>query len=46
MAIFTYQLAYFFWVKLEQDETRAEMQGNPPPRPRMRSYILAINIAN
>ncbi|KAI3323082.1 hypothetical protein HD806DRAFT_99422 [Xylariaceae sp. AK1471] len=27
MAIFTYQLAYYFWVKLEQDETRAEMQA-------------------
>ncbi|KAI1753431.1 hypothetical protein F4782DRAFT_496213 [Xylaria castorea] len=27
MAIFTYQLAYYFWVKLEQDEVRAEMQA-------------------
>ncbi|TRX95371.1 hypothetical protein FHL15_003702 [Xylaria flabelliformis] len=27
MAIFTYQLAYYFWVKLEQDEARAEMQA-------------------
>ncbi|TGJ86191.1 hypothetical protein E0Z10_g2593 [Xylaria hypoxylon] len=26
-AIFTYQLAYFFWVRLEQEETRAEMEG-------------------
>ncbi|KAI0977366.1 hypothetical protein F4678DRAFT_455512 [Xylaria arbuscula] len=27
MAIFTYQLAYYLWVRLEQDETRAEMQA-------------------
>ncbi|KAI1351717.1 hypothetical protein F5Y01DRAFT_107403 [Xylaria sp. FL0043] len=27
MAIFTYQLAYYFWVRLEQDEIRAEMQA-------------------
>ncbi|KAI0459798.1 hypothetical protein F5B21DRAFT_454235 [Xylaria acuta] len=27
MAIFTYQLAYYFWVKMEQDEVRAEMQA-------------------
>ncbi|KAI0157440.1 hypothetical protein GGR57DRAFT_501057 [Xylariaceae sp. FL1272] len=27
MAIFTYQLAYYFWVRLEQDETRAKMQA-------------------
>ncbi|KAJ2979902.1 hypothetical protein NUW58_g7086 [Xylaria curta] len=27
MAIFTYQLAYYFWVRLEHDEMRAEMQG-------------------
>ncbi|KAI0866213.1 hypothetical protein F4860DRAFT_213392 [Xylaria cubensis] len=27
MAIFTYQLVYYFWVKLEQDEARAEMQA-------------------
>ncbi|KAI0408193.1 hypothetical protein F4802DRAFT_550922 [Xylaria palmicola] len=27
MAIFTYQLAYFFWVRLEQDEIKAEMQA-------------------
>ncbi|KAI0120082.1 hypothetical protein GGR51DRAFT_554118 [Nemania sp. FL0031] len=27
MAIFTYQLAYYFWVKMEQDEIRAEMEG-------------------
>ncbi|KAI0397257.1 hypothetical protein F5Y17DRAFT_415894 [Xylariaceae sp. FL0594] len=27
MAIFTYQLAYFVWVKLEQGEKRAEIQG-------------------
>ncbi len=27
MAIFTYQLVYYFWVRLEQDEIRAEMQG-------------------
>ncbi|KAI1261236.1 hypothetical protein F5Y18DRAFT_206321 [Xylariaceae sp. FL1019] len=27
MAIFTYQLAYYFWVRLEQDETRATMQA-------------------
>ncbi|KAI3334290.1 hypothetical protein F4824DRAFT_209846 [Ustulina deusta] len=27
MAIFTYQLVYYFWVRLEQDEIRAEMQA-------------------
>ncbi|KAI1818037.1 hypothetical protein GGS20DRAFT_581743 [Poronia punctata] len=27
MAIFTYQVAYYFWVRLEQNETRAEMKG-------------------
>ncbi|KAI0201290.1 hypothetical protein F4808DRAFT_133299 [Astrocystis sublimbata] len=27
MAIFTYQLVYFLWVKLEQDEVRAEMNA-------------------
>ena len=27
MAIFTYQLAYYFWVRLEQNEIRSEMQG-------------------
>ncbi|KAI0430820.1 hypothetical protein F5Y09DRAFT_218587 [Xylaria sp. FL1042] len=27
MAIFTYQLAYYFWVRLEQDEIRAEMEA-------------------
>ncbi|KAH8161734.1 hypothetical protein CIB48_g6501 [Xylaria polymorpha] len=27
MAIFTYQLLYYFWVKLEQDEVRAEMEA-------------------
>ena len=26
MAILTYQLAYYAWVKLEQDEMRAEIQ--------------------
>ncbi|KAG8159400.1 hypothetical protein KVR01_011061 [Diaporthe batatas] len=26
MAMFTYQLAYWGWVKLEQDETRAERE--------------------
>ncbi|KAI1429432.1 hypothetical protein F5Y12DRAFT_709915 [Xylaria sp. FL1777] len=31
MAIFTYQLAYYFWVRLEQDEMRAEMQGASSP---------------
>ncbi|KAI1367429.1 hypothetical protein F5Y08DRAFT_66799 [Xylaria arbuscula] len=27
MAIFTYQLAYYFWVRLEQNEIRSEMQA-------------------
>lgn len=27
MAMFTYQLAYWGWVKLEQDEIRAEREG-------------------
>ncbi|KAI1169824.1 hypothetical protein F4777DRAFT_592427 [Nemania sp. FL0916] len=27
MAIFVYQVAYFVWVKLEQDEMRAEAQA-------------------
>ncbi|KAI1131991.1 hypothetical protein F5Y10DRAFT_27199 [Nemania abortiva] len=27
MAIFTYQLAYYFWVKMEQDEIRTEMEA-------------------
>lgn len=27
MAIFTYQVAYYFWVRLEQDEIRGEMEG-------------------
>ncbi|KAF3064366.1 hypothetical protein GL218_02247 [Daldinia childiae] len=27
VAVFTYQVAYYFWVRLEQDETRAEMRG-------------------
>ncbi|KAI0873619.1 hypothetical protein GGS24DRAFT_501640 [Hypoxylon argillaceum] len=27
IAVFTYQLAYYFWVKLEQDEMRAEMEA-------------------
>ncbi|KAI0541004.1 hypothetical protein GGR58DRAFT_498622 [Xylaria digitata] len=27
MAIFTYQVAYYFWVRLEQEEKRAEMQA-------------------
>ncbi|KAI0119196.1 hypothetical protein F4814DRAFT_447009 [Daldinia grandis] len=27
VAVFTYQLAYYFWLRLEQDETRAEMRG-------------------
>ncbi|KAI1498554.1 hypothetical protein F5X99DRAFT_320042 [Biscogniauxia marginata] len=27
LAIFTYQLAYYLWVKLEHDEIKAEMQG-------------------
>ncbi|GAW12668.1 hypothetical protein ANO14919_020380 [Xylariales sp. No.14919] len=26
MAIFTYQLVYYLWVRLEQDEVRAKMQ--------------------
>ncbi|KAI1188291.1 hypothetical protein F5B17DRAFT_429706 [Nemania serpens] len=30
LAIFTYQLAYYFWVRLEQDEMRAEVQGAFP----------------
>ncbi|KAI1166426.1 hypothetical protein F5B18DRAFT_78825 [Nemania serpens] len=27
LAIFTYQLAYYFWVRMEQDEMRAEVQA-------------------
>ncbi|KAI0840235.1 hypothetical protein F5Y06DRAFT_294905 [Hypoxylon sp. FL0890] len=27
LAIFTYQLAYYFWVRLEQDEIKSEMRG-------------------
>lgn len=27
MAIFTYQVAYYFWVRLEQDEIRGEMEA-------------------
>ncbi|KAI1434625.1 hypothetical protein GGR50DRAFT_394794 [Xylaria sp. CBS 124048] len=27
LAIFTYQLAYYFWVRLEMDEMRAETQA-------------------
>lgn len=27
MAMFTYQLAYWGWAKLEQDEIRAEREG-------------------
>ncbi|KAI0024354.1 hypothetical protein F4780DRAFT_775747 [Xylariomycetidae sp. FL0641] len=27
MAVFTYQIAYYFWVKLEQDEIKGEMQS-------------------
>ena len=29
MAVFTYQLAYWGWVKLEQDEIRDQRQGEP-----------------
>lgn len=32
MAMFTYQLAYWGWVKLEQDEIRAEREGVSAPR--------------
>ncbi|KAI2641846.1 hypothetical protein GGS26DRAFT_21978 [Hypomontagnella submonticulosa] len=27
LAIFTYQLAYYFWVRLEQDEIKSEMRA-------------------
>lgn len=37
MAVFTYQLAYWGWVKLEQDEIRADREGmcwfSYPPSP-------------
>ena len=31
LAVFTYQVAYYFWVRLEQDEIRAEMRGTQNP---------------
>jgi hypothetical protein len=31
MAMFTYQLAYWGWVKLEQDEIRAGREGVSVP---------------
>ncbi|KAI0852228.1 hypothetical protein F5Y00DRAFT_191480 [Daldinia vernicosa] len=36
VAVFTYQLAYYGWVRLEQDETRAKIRGTralPLPLP-------------
>ncbi|KAI6090881.1 hypothetical protein F4821DRAFT_12044 [Hypoxylon rubiginosum] len=27
LAIFTYQVSYYFWVRAEQDETRSEMRA-------------------
>ncbi|KAI1330067.1 hypothetical protein F5Y16DRAFT_396632 [Xylariaceae sp. FL0255] len=27
VAMFTYQVAYYFWVRLEQNESKAELQG-------------------
>ncbi|KAI2643672.1 hypothetical protein GGS21DRAFT_486196 [Xylaria nigripes] len=49
LAIFTYQLVYYFWVRLEHAEIHAEMQGAafpflpplPPPKPRSSPAIVA-----
>ncbi|OTB16870.1 hypothetical protein K445DRAFT_316376 [Daldinia sp. EC12] len=41
LAVFTYQVAYYFWVRLEQDEIRAEMRGtqNPPLPTHFSPYV-------
>lgn len=33
LALFTYQLTYWAWLKLEQDEIKMERTGRPFPRP-------------
>lgn len=37
LAVFTYQLAYWAWVKLEQDEIKAERRGMNQP-----TYIASM----
>ncbi|KAF3770700.1 hypothetical protein M406DRAFT_247643, partial [Cryphonectria parasitica EP155] len=41
MAVFTYQLAYWGWVKLEQDEIRADREGlRPLPQPLPLAFLF------
>ena len=42
MAVFTYQLVFFGWTKLEQDEIRSDRQGtfmSSQPRSTARLYL-------
>lgn len=46
LAIFTYQLAYYFWVRLEQDEIKSEMRGMHTPYTRDIFSRATSGIAN
>ena len=46
VAVFTYQLAYYWWVRLEQDEIKREMQGERVPRQASTRNRISANQSN